>query len=147
MKPRQVCRLIAPAAFAFAAVLFAGIGQAPAFQGEPRGFGGFVWGTPRENLGSMTHVGTDCAGNVTYRRQGETADFGRARLAAIEYGFRDGRLAGVTLRVDSLFQYLLMKDEAIRRYGEGEEISGQRDSYVWSGENTYISLVSHFTDS
>lgn len=147
MKPDRDRRLIAALALALFAALFCGIGRLAAFQGEPQGFDGFAWGAAREDLGSMTYVRTDCAGDALYEKQGGAPHYGRARLAAIEYGFRDGRLTGVTLRVNSLFQYLLMKEEARKRYGEGDELAGRKDSYVWSGENTRILLVSRFADS
>lgn len=147
MKLKHARRMIIVMMLALLGPLFAGIGRLGAFQGEPQGFGGFAWGTPKEELGTMRYVRTDCAGNALYEKQGEVPHWGRARLTAIEYGFREGRLAGVTLRVNSLFQYLLMKEEALKRYGEGGEVAGRKDSYAWNGENTSISLTSRFADS
>ena len=133
--------------FVFLTVFFGPISQSAAFPGEPQGFGGFLWGAPREDFGPMKYVGTDDAGNVSYEMPGDVNYFGRARLAAVEYVFKNGRLAAVNLKVDSLLQYLLMQDEAVKRYGKGEEIAGQKDSYAWSGVNTRISLVGHFKES
>jgi hypothetical protein len=133
--------------FIFLTVSFGMIGRSAAFPGEPRGFGGFTWGTAREDLGLMKYVGTDDAGNLLYEKPGDVPCFGRARLAAVEYGFKNGRLAVVTLKVDSLLQYLLLQDETVKRYGHGEEIAGQKESYTWSGANTRISLVGHFAES
>jgi len=61
--------------------------------------------------------------------------------------FRDGRLTGVTFKVNSMLQYLLMKDEAFRRYGTGEPIAGEKDSYTWNAENTRITLTNRFTET
>lgn len=144
MKFRCRCWLII---FAFLTIYFCMIGQSAAFPGEHLGFGGFVWGTPREDLGQVKYVGTDDAGNMLYERPGDIPSFGRARLAAIEYGFINGRLAFVTLRVDSLLQCLLVQDETVKRYGKGQEIAGQNDGYVWNGADTHIALVGHFTRS
>lgn len=140
-------RRITLSTFAFLAALFMLVGQSAAFPGEPPGFDGYNWGTPREKFGAMRYVGTDETGNALYERPGSATYYGRALITAVELGFKDGRLAAVTLRVNSLLQYLLMKEEALRRYGKGEEIAGQKDSYVWSGEKSVITLVGHFTDS
>ncbi|MBP1747684.1 MAG: hypothetical protein H6Q52_223 [Deltaproteobacteria bacterium] len=139
--------VIALALFACFALLFCTGGESAAFPGEPAGFSGLTWGTPIDVLESLKYVGTDSAGMSLYERAGDELFFGRARLAAIEYGFENGRLAAVSLKVDSLLQYLLMKEEAFRRYGRGEELPGGEDSYVWNGDNTKISLISNFVVS
>jgi hypothetical protein len=135
------------AALAFFAIILAVTVPASAFPGEPRGFDGLTWGAPRESLGAMVYAGKDDAGNQLYQRAGAEQHFGSARVSAIEYAFRDGRLAGITFKVNSMLQYLLMKDEAIRRYGKGEPIAGEKDSYAWNGENTRITLTNRFTES
>ena len=95
----------------------------------------------------MKYIGTDSAGIALYERPGDDLVYGGAGLSSIEYGFRNGRLAMVTLKVNSLLHYLLMKEEAFRRYGEGEELAGRTDSYVWKGDSTEMSLVSDFVIS
>lgn len=131
----------------FALFICAGIARAAAAEGEPEGFAGLRWGTPMEGLQPMKYIGTDTAGIALYERPGDDHVYGGARVNSIEYGFKNGRLAMVTLKVNSLLHYLLMKEEAFRRYGEGEELAGRTDSYVWKGAATEISLISDFVIS
>ena len=147
MKFKASYWLAALAALAVFTVIHAATGRAEAFSGEPRGFEGFTWGTPRASLGPMVYAGKDDAGNELYDTTGGDHHYGRARVAVIEYVFRSGRLTGVTFKVNSMLQYLLMKDEAFRRYGTGEPIAGEKDSYTWNGENTRITLTNRFTET
>lgn len=127
-------------------VLFAAAG-AGAFQGEPDGYGGLSWGTHLEGLmGSMEHMGTRTGppDTTVYRRVQDDLVFGRARLTAIEYGFTAGRLTVVTLKVDSLPQYFLVKEEALRRFGPGREEDPRAERFKWEGDRTTIRLVSGF---
>ncbi len=132
----------------FLVVIFGIIGgDAMAQPGEPEGFSGYAWGTPMEQMGALTYVGRDETGDMLYEKPLAAAHFGRARLAGIAYGFKNGRLALVTLKVDSMLQYLLLKDEAMKRYGNGEQVPGERYSYTWNAGNTRITLLGRFTES
>ena len=134
-------------AWAYIGLLYVLPGAAVAFPGEPRGFEGFNWGIKKEDLGNMKYVGRDSSGMVLFEKDGGEDHFGKAKIAGIEYGFRDGRLAAVRVRVDSLLQYLLVKDEAAKRYGAGGKMPGGEEDYVWYGEETEITLVGRFTES
>jgi len=129
-----------------ASILFAGVGGVHAFQGEPDGYNGIPWGTPLKGLASMEYAGRqkDGADTPLYRRAGEDLTFGRARLTAVEYGFTNGLLSVVILRVNSLLQYLLMKEEAVRRFGQGKEVDPYSERYNWDGERTTVRLTSAF---
>jgi hypothetical protein len=100
-----------------------------------------------EGLESMKYIGTANTGIALYERPGDDLVYGGARLSSIEYGFRDGRLAMITLKVNSLLHYLLMKGEAFRRYGEGDKLAGRTDSCAWKGDSMEISLISDFVIS
>jgi hypothetical protein len=129
-----------------ALVLFAAAAGG-AFQGEPDGYGGLSWGTPLESLaGSMEYAGTlkEHPDTTVYRRAQDDLIFGRARLKTIEYGFTNGRLTVVTLKVDSLLQYLLMKEEALKRFGPGREGDARAESLKWESDRTSTRLVSAF---
>ena len=144
MKPRGTSVFII--ALTFFALVFAIECKARTFQNEPDGYNGISWGTPVGGLSSMEHAGKDK--NIPdislYRRIGEDLSYGRARLASIEYGFAGGLLTSATLRVNSLLEYLLMKEEAIRRYGKGKEMDPFSERFVWEGERTTIMLISAF---
>jgi hypothetical protein len=129
-----------------AAAVSAGAGSAHAFQGEPDGYNGISWGAPLDGLSSMEYVGrqNDEPDTELYRRSGDDLTFGKARLTAVEYGFTNGQLSMVTLRVNSLLQYLLMKEEAIRRFGPGKEADPHAERYIWEGERTTVRLKSAF---
>lgn len=129
-----------------ALVLFA-TATGGAFQGEPDGYGGLSWGTPLDGLvGSMEYAGTlkENPDTMVYRRAQDDLIFGKARLKAIEYGFTNGRLTVVTLKVDSLLQYLLMKEEALKRFGPGREGDARAESLKWESDRTSTRLVSAF---
>lgn len=147
MKFKRKYWLAALAVPALLGVFLAAAGRAAAFPGEPRGYDGFAWGTARESLGPMVYAGKDDAGNELYETTGAEHHYGSARVKAVEYVFRGGRLVGVTFKVNSMLHYLLLKDEAFRRYGMGEPIAGEKDSYAWNGENTRITLTNRFTES
>lgn len=121
--------------------------EAGGFRGEPRGFDGFSWGMSQDKLGQMRYVGKDASGTILFERQGEESHFGKAKIASIDYGFKDGRLTAVRIKVDSLLQYLLLNEEATKRYGAGVEMPGKKGSYFWRGEQTEITLVGNFTES
>lgn len=147
MRPRRQYWMVALAASTLLGVLFCAKGGALAFPGEPEGFGGLTWSAPRTEIEYLRYKDTDSAGMSIYVKPDHEPFFGQARLTSVEYGFIDGRLASVTLRVDSLLQYLLMKEEAFRLYGKGIELAGREGSYVWTGDNTEISLISNFVIS
>jgi len=133
-------------AVVMAAALLPGAGSSHAFQGEPDGYNGIPWGTPLDRLSSMEYIGrqNDEPDTELYRRSGDDLSYGKARLTAVEYGFTNGRLSVVTLRVNSLLHYLLMKEEAIRRFGPGKEADPRAERYVWEGERTTVRLKSAF---
>ncbi|NLT22371.1 MAG: hypothetical protein GXX82_04925 [Syntrophorhabdus sp.] len=142
-KPRTASAVCIP----LVVFVFFAAASAEAFQGEPDGYGGLSWGTELESLaGSMEYVGTrkETPDTAVYRRARDDLGFGRARLTAIEYGFTAGRLTVVTLKVDSLLQYLLVKEEALRRFGTGREEDPRAERFIWEGDRTTIRLVSAF---
>ena len=140
-------RTIAVVLFRCFAFLFCTGVELAAFPGEPEGYGGVTWGTRIDALKPLRYAGTDGSGVALYERPGEELIYGRAKLIAIEYGFENGRLTTVTLKVDSLPQYLLMKEEAFKRYEEGKQLAGHEDSYSWSGEIAEVLLMDKFVVS
>jgi hypothetical protein len=139
-------RAAAAAGIPLLTFLFLAVAGAGAFQGEPDGYNGISWGTPLESLGSMEHAGTgkEVPGTAVYRRAGDDLVYGEARLKAVEYTFTAGRLTAVKLKVDSLLQYLLMKKEALKRFGPGREADPRAERFIWEGDRTTIRLVSAF---
>jgi len=129
-----------------AAIFLADECRVGAFQGEPDGYGGISWGTPLESVASMEYIGKqkDAPAILLYRRAGDNLFYGKARLKSIDYGFEGGLLTTVTLRVNSLLQYLLMKEEAFSRFGKGKDVDPFSERFAWEGERTTRMLVSAF---
>jgi hypothetical protein len=127
----------------FMAVAGALAGTSP---GEPEGYNGIPWGRDVGSLTGMEYVGPEktAPDTLLYRRAGDDLSFGRARLKAIEYGFTANKFTVVILKVDSLLQYLLMKEEAFQRFGKGEELDPRAERFVWEGGATTIRLISAF---
>lgn len=141
------CRTVAVIAMMISvAILLAEESRLGAFQGEPDGYGGITWGTPLESVASMEYIGRQKGEPdvLLYRRAGENLFYGRARLTSIDYGFDRRLLTTVTLRVNSLLQYLLMKEEALSRFGKGKEADAFSERFIWEGERTTIRMVSAF---
>ena len=144
MRKRRAAAVAAMALMVF--VLFVAA-EAGTLRGEPDGYGGLPWGTQLESVvGFMEYVGTrkENAGTAMYRRAQDSRVFGKARLKAVEYGFGDGKLTVVMLKVDSLIEYLHMKEEALKRFGPGREVSPRSERHMWEGDRTIIRLVSAF---
>ncbi len=128
------------------AIFLADEGEVGSFQGEPDGYGGILWGTPVESIASIEYIGRqkDAPHISLYRRAGDNLFYGKARLKSIDYGFERGLLTTVTLRVNSLLHYVLMKEEAFSRFGKGKDVDLFSERFAWIGERTTIMLISGF---
>ncbi len=117
-----------------------------AFQNEPDGYGGLVWGTDISALKDMKAVGArvDAPGIKIYVKDGDVLRFGRVDLKSIEYEFVKGKFRSVTLKVKDLAHYVALKKEAFRRFGHGRELNPAAERYFWEGSVSKIYLISAF---
>lgn len=114
-----------------------------AFENEPRGYGGLLWGTKAAEVPDLQFIRDE--GNVRYYvRRGDTMTFGRAALGGVEYGFHDGELARVRLAVRDLLNFVYLREGAFRVYGQGKELIPHTERYYWDGFETRIELLSKF---
>lgn len=74
--------------------LFLAASAGSAFQGEPSGFRGIVWGTPYEQVKNLLSNSADSGDVRCYGRPGDKMQFGDARLKALAYCFYKGRFSG-----------------------------------------------------
>lgn len=120
--------------------------QVQAFQGEPDGFRGIPWGTPVESVQGFILAGrTGDRQEVTlYRREGDDLTFGRAQLKSILYEFTEGRFSRVEIRVDDIWNFVLLRDALFRLHGPGKELSPGAERYGWEGVKSRVLLLSNF---
>jgi len=119
----------------------------PAFQNEPDGFGGIAWGTDVSILSSMIydskHVWT--AGTTSfYTRKGDLLRMGRAKLAAVRYGFFEGKLSDVLVEAKGRKNWLALKTACFEQYGRGFKANFYQERYTWSGETA--SMVMEYVE-
>jgi hypothetical protein len=120
--------------------------QVQAFQGEPDGFRGIPWGAPVESLQGFILVSRarDRQEVSLYRREGDDLTFGRAQLKSILYEFAEGRLSRVEIRVDDIWNFVLLRDALFRLHGPGKELSPGAERYGWEGVKSRVLLLSNF---
>lgn len=117
-----------------------------AFQNEPDGYGGIVWGTDISALKGMKAAGgrPDSPDTKIYIRGGDMLRFGGVDLKGIEYEFFKGKFLSVTLKVKDLAHYIALKNEAFEKYGHGKELHPAAERYFWDGATSQIYLISAF---
>jgi hypothetical protein len=117
-----------------------------AFQNEPDGYGGIVWGTDISALKGMKAAGVrpDSPDTKIYIRDGDILRFGGVDLKGIEYEFFKGKFLSVTLKVKDLVHYIALKNEAFEKYGHGKELHPAAERYFWDGATSQIYLISAF---
>jgi hypothetical protein len=117
-----------------------------AFQNEPDGYNGIVWGTDISALKGMKVAGVRPGSPDTkiYKRDGERLRFGKVELKSVEYQFFKGKFQAVTLKVKDLAHYVALKREAFKRFGEGRDLSPLAERYFWDGPTSRVHLISAF---
>jgi hypothetical protein len=110
-----------------------------AFQNEPNGFGGIVWGTPLTAVqGQLQPAGMTKGGDAIYVRSEEDMQFGVVALSTISYIFHDGLfIAAVLKSLSAAGSPYLVKEALTLNYGKGE---GDSDSSVWLGQTGAVLL-------
>ena len=91
-----------------------------AFQNEPEGFRGLLWGDPPGK--DMKTVGFGRDFDIrTYERRDDKMQIGASRLKSIHYLFYEDRFMAVEIKPDFM-GYDALKDVVIVKCGEGEGI-------------------------
>lgn len=113
----------------------------PGFQPSAAGNAGYLglkWGQPPSQIDGLAFVQTDPAygGVQQYRRPKARKRFVRARVDNIVFGFWKNRLYTILVEVSNYMDFIDLKAEAFRRYGEIDPVPGQPDKYRWRGGGT-----------
>jgi len=114
-----------------------------AFQNEPDGFGGIIWGTDISMLAGMTYDSkySWAAGTTTfYTRKGDLLTLGEAKPVCIRYGFFNGKLSDVLIETRGRNNWLALKKACFEKFGQGFKGNYYLEHYRWSGKISSIVL-------
>lgn len=106
---------------------------APLPTGDNTGYLDLKWGQPPSQVEGLKRVATDPAygGVQQYTLKKRTQRFGRARVDTIFFGFWQDGLYTILVEVSNYPDFLDLKAEALRRYGEIRPTPGHLEHYRW----------------
>ena len=106
--------------------------------GDDSGYLDLRWGQPLSQFDDLTLVGTDSAygGVQQYINKQHKNRFGRASVDNIFYGFWQGRLYTILVETSNFLDFMDLKAEAFRRYGEGRQEGDHEEKYRWVGKGS-----------
>ncbi len=110
----------------------------PSPTGDDSGYLGLKWGQPLSQFEGLELAGTDPAygGVQQYSHAQRKRRFGRARVDNIFYGFWQDGLYTILVETSNYLDYLDLKAEVFRRYGECRQESDHEEKCRWSGQGT-----------
>jgi hypothetical protein len=110
----------------------------PALTGDDAGYLGLKWGQPISQVEGLALVGTDPAygGVQQYAKAQRNTHFGRANVDNIFYGFWQGGLYTILVEISNFLDYMDLKAEVFRRYGEGQRVGEHEEKYRWTGKGS-----------
>jgi len=105
---------------------------------QDAGYLGLKWGQPPSQIDGLVLVETDPAygGVKQYSRPKSKKRFGRARVDSIYYGFWQGGLYTILIEVSNPLDYMDLKAEAFRRFGEVSSEGDNPEKYRWKSGGT-----------
>ncbi|MEE4113791.1 MAG: hypothetical protein V2I40_13320, partial [Desulfobacteraceae bacterium] len=120
----------------------------PSPTADDTGYLGLKWGQPLSQVEGLVLVGTDPAygGVQQYAHAQRKTRFGRAHVDNIFYGFWQGRLYTILIETGNFLDFLDLKAEAFRRYGDGQREGDHEETYRWSGKGS-DRMLSYNSDS
>ena len=123
------------------------IPHSPAASDDP-GYLDLRWGQPLSQFEGFALVGTDPAygGVQQYSHVQRKKRFGRAGVDNIFFGFWQGELYTILVETSNFVDFMELKAEVFRRYGEGGQEGDVEEKYRWSG-NGSDRLLSYDYDS
>ena len=112
------------------------------------GYLDLIWGQPFSQFEGLALVGTDPAygGVQQYSHVQPKKRFGRAGVDNIFYGFWQGELYTILVETSNFLDFMELKAEVFRRYGEGGQEGDREEKYRWSGKGS-DRLLSYDFDS
>ncbi|WP_319521611.1 hypothetical protein [uncultured Desulfosarcina sp.] len=110
----------------------------PESTGDNAGYMGLKWGQPPSQIDGLEFIQTDPAygGVRQYSRPKADKRFVRAQVDNIVFGFWKNQLYIILIEVSNYMDFLDLKAEAFRRYGETDPVAGQPDKFRWRGGGT-----------
>jgi hypothetical protein len=110
----------------------------PVPTGDDAGYLGLKWGQPLSQFEDLVFVGTDPAygGVQQYSQVQRKRRFGRASVDNIFYGFWQGGLYIILVETSNYLDFMDLKAEAFRRYGQGRQEGDHEEMYRWSGKGS-----------
>jgi len=111
--------------------------------GRNAGYLGLQWGQAPSQIDGLEFLETDPAygGVRQYIRPKAKMRFGRASVDNIYYGFWQDGLYTILVEVSNSLDFLDLKAESFRRYGERESQEGHPEKYRWTTGGTDRLLV------
>lgn len=113
-----------------------------AFENEPDGFRGIVWGTDISQLKDMEFIKVDPKTGIRlYKRKKDNMKIGNANLDAIYYGFFNNKFYVVIAETLFFTDFEELKRACFENFGKGDQPRLYFDEYFWDGEKVKISLI------
>ena len=105
---------------------------------DDSGYLDLKWGQPFSQFEGLALVGTDPAygGVQQYSHVQPKKRFGRAGVDNIFYGFWQGGLYTILVETSNFVDFMELKAEVFRRYGEGGQEGDLEEKYRWSGKGS-----------
>ena len=112
--------------------------SSPSPTADDSGYLDLKWGQPSSQFEGLVLVGTDPAygGVQQYSQAQRKMRFGRASVDDIFYGFWQGGLYTILIETGNYLDFMDLKAEAFRRYGEGQQVDDHEETYRWSGKGS-----------
>ena len=106
--------------------------------GEDTGYLGLTWGQAPAQIDGLAFIETDPAygGVRQYIRPTAKKRFGRARVDNVYYGFWKEELYTILVEVSNYMDFMDLKAEAFRRYGQNSPLTHQDEKYRWTSGGT-----------
>ncbi len=116
--------------------------------GDNTGYLDLRWGQPLSQFEGLALVGTDPAygGVQQYSSTKRKKRFGRASVDNIFYGFWQGGLYTILVETSNFLDFLDLKAEAFRRYGEVSQAGDHQEKYRWRAKGS-DRLLAYDSDS
>lgn len=134
-------RLLKIVTFSFI-FLFLSLNPMLAFENEPHGFRGIIWGTDIKDIKDMEFIKTDSkTGLKLYKRKNDNMTIGRANLDVILYGFYNDKFYAVIAQTLFFSDFEELKRACFENFGKGLQPRFYYDEYFWDGDKVKISLI------
>jgi hypothetical protein len=113
---------------------------AAAFQNEPTGFRGLLWGADFASVAAQMRLTEDDGGMKFYSRAGDPLKIGAADLKEISYGFYKGQLSEVIASSERDSDEQLI-EAFTAQFGKGQKPNQFMRDLIWQGSAADAGIV------